>query len=157
MRKATLYAAVLIAALVVPATDAMASDNVYRWVDENGNVHFGDKPPEKTKAEIINIQSSPATNTQAASEPASAAASGQPSRAQQQRDERATRRKEDAERQEAVAAGCAQRYKLVSQLEPSTRVIIRDVETGEVMRMDDNERLKELDEAKAYIAENCNK
>jgi hypothetical protein len=32
-----------------------------------------------------------------------------------------------------------------------------EYEDGTVVRLDDNERLKTLDEAKAYIAENCNK
>jgi len=155
MYKAALYAVVLMTALVIPATHA--SDNIYRWVDEQGNVHFGDKPPEKASAEVVDIQPSPTKSSQSGAEPISTPAVEQPSRAQQQRDERATRRKEDAERQQAVEAGCAQRHQLVSQLEPSTRVMVKDIETGQVTRMDDNERLKVLGEAKAYLAENCNK
>ncbi len=155
MYKAALYAVVLMTALVVSATDA--SDNIYRWVDEQGNVHFGDKPPEKASAEVVDIQPGPAISSQSRAESISTPTVEQPSRAQQQRDERATRRKEDAERQQAVEAGCAQRHQLVSQLEPSTRVMVKDIETGQVTRMDDNERLKVLGEAKAYLAENCNK
>jgi hypothetical protein len=157
MYKATLYTALLMTALMITATDARAADDVYRWVDENGNVHFSDQPPEKVRAEVVELQPEPAISSQAAEEPASDAAAEQPSRAQQQRDERAEKRKESDERQAALAAGCAQRYELRSQLEPSTRVMVKDVETGEVTRMDDNERLKVLGEAKAYIAENCNK
>ena len=157
MNKAILYTVVLMAALVVSATDATAIDDVYRWVDEQGNVHFGDKPPEKAKAEVVDIQPSPTISAQPAVDPTSATAVEQTSRAQQQRDERAAKHKEDAQRQQAVAAGCAQRRQLVSQLEPSTRVMVKNVETGEVTRMDDNERLKQLGEAKAYIAGNCNK
>ena len=55
-----------------------------------------------------------------------------------------------------IAAGCEQRYQLVSQLEPSTRVIV-EYEDGTVGRLDDNERLEMLNEAKAYIAEKCDK
>ncbi len=157
MHKATLYTAIFLTALVLTATDATASDNVYRWVDEQGNVHFGDKPPEKTQAEVVDIQPGPAISSQRVAEAAPATTDAQPSRAQQQRDEREVRRKEDAVRQQALAAGCAQRQQLVSQLEPSTRVMVKDKETGEVTRMDDNERLKVLGEAKAYIAENCRK
>jgi hypothetical protein len=157
MHKATLYTAILLTALVLTATDATASDNVYRWVDEQGNVHFGDNPPGKTKAEVVDIQPGPTISSQPVAETVPVATDAQPSRAQQQRDERETRRKENAERQQALAAGCAQRHQLVSQLEPSTRVMIKDKETGQVTRMDDNERLKTLGEAKAYIAENCKK
>jgi hypothetical protein len=157
MHKATLYTALLMTALMMTATDARAADNVYRWVDDQGNVHFSDQPPEKVNAEVVELQPGPAISSQSAEEPASVADAEQPSRAQQQRDERAEKRKENDERQAALAAGCAQRFKLESQLEPSTRVMVKDVETGEVTRMDDNERLKVLGEAKAYIAENCNK
>ena len=157
MHKATLYTALLMATLMITATDARAADNVYRWVDDQGNVHFSDQPPEKVNAEVVELQPGPAISSQAAEEPASVADAEQPSRAQQQRDERAEKRKENEERQAALAAGCAQRYELRSQLEPSTRVMVKDIETGEVTRMDDNERLKVLGEAKAYIAENCNK
>ncbi len=157
MYKAALYAVILMVTLVVSTTDARAGDNIYRWVDEQGNVHFGDKPPEKARAEVVDIQPSPTISSRPAAEPTSTSAIEQPSRAQQQRDERATLRQENAERQEAVEAGCAQRHELVSQLEPSTRVMVKNIETGEVTRMDDNERLKVLGEAKAYLAENCNK
>ena len=157
MHKATLYTALLMAALMITATDARAADNVYRWVDDQGNVHFSDQPPEKVNAEVVECQPGPAISSQDAEEPALKADAEQPSRAQQQRDERAEKRKENEERQAALAAGCAQRYELRSQLEPSTRVMVKDIETGEVTRMDDNERLKVLGEAKAYIAENCNK
>lgn len=156
MHKATLFTAVLLTALVLTATDAAARENVYRWVDEQGNVHFSDQPPGEIKAEVVDIQPGPTISSQPVAETAPVATDAQPSRAQQQRDERETRRKENAERQQALAAGCAQRHQLVSQLEPSTRVMVRDIETGEVIRMDDNERLKTLGEAKAYIAENCN-
>jgi len=157
MRKATFCTVVLMTTFMITATDARASDNVYRWVDENGNVHFSDNPPEKVGAEVVDIQPSSEISPQAAEQPASVEEAGQPSRAQQQRDERAEKRKEDDERKAALAAGCAQRYELESQLEPSTRVMVKDIETGQVTRMDDNERLKVLGEAKAYIAENCNK
>ena len=157
MRKATFCTVVLMTAFMITATDARASDNVYRWVDENGDVHFGDNPPEKAGAEVVDIQPSSKVSPQQAEQPASVADAGQPSHAQQQRDERAATRKEDEERKAALAAGCAQRYELQSQLEPSPRVMVKNVETGAVTRMDDNERLKVLGEAKAYIAENCKK
>jgi len=163
MRYVTFYLAIMLAVFVFTATDAKAADEVYRWVDENGDVHFSDQPPKQVKSEVIDIRPStgigtqPAENTNADADTSTPAGAEQPSRAQQQRDERAEKRKEDAEKQSALAAGCAQRYELVSQLEPSTRVMIKDKESGEVTRMDDNERLKVLGEAKDYISKNCKK
>jgi len=150
--------AVLAAAITMAATDATAKDEVYRWVDDKGVVHFGDRPPEKTDAEAIGLRESDSTGVQPSTNPAASADAiideTEPSFAQQQREARAERRKEAAENQAAIDAGCQQRREIVAQLEPSTRVMVRG-EDGEVFRLDDNERLKALDEAKAYIAEKC--
>lgn len=154
MRIKALYTAVLIAVLALTATDAMATDGVYRWVDENGDVHYGDNPPRQADAEIVDIKpdASSGLKTDAYSKPEST--SGQPSRAQQLRDERALHHKEQSEKAEALAAGCAQRRASVAQLEPSTRVMVT-TEDGEVYRMDDNDRMAELGKLQAFITENC--
>ena len=157
MRISKFWMAVLTAAITLAAMDATAKDEVYRWVDDKGVVHFGDRPPEKTTAEAINLRETDSTGVKPLTDPAaSTEASGEaePSFAEQQRTERAERRRVAAERQAAIDAGCKQRREIVAQLEPSTRVMVRG-EDGDVYRLDDNERLKALNEAKAYIAENC--
>ena len=154
MRIATILTAVFISILVLSATDAIAENEIYRWVDENGVVHFGDRPGGQAGVEKIDIPESQINSAQPASAAASGDTSQPPSRAQQQRDERAEKRKEAAEKEQAIAAGCEQRRQLVAQLEPSTRVMVK-LEDGTVTRLDDNVRLETLGEAKAYIAENC--
>ena len=156
MRIATILMAVFISILVLSATDAIAEDEIYRWVDENGVVHFGDRPDGQAGVEKIDVQENRSSSTRASSAPVSSDTGQQPSYAQQQRDERAKIREETAEKEQAIAAGCEQRRQLVAQLEPSTRVMVR-LEDGTVTRLDDNERLETLAEAKAYIAENCDK
>jgi len=157
MRISTIWMVVLTAAMMLAATDATAKDEVYRWVDDKGVVHFGDQPPQKTNAETIDLRESDSTGVQPSVNPAASADNiyeTEPSYAQQQREARAERRKEAAETREVVDAACRQRREIVAQLEPSPRVMVRG-ENGEVYRLDDNERLKALNEAKAYIAENC--
>ena len=159
MRKVKILMTVFIPAFVLMASDAIAKDSVYRWVDDKGVVHFSNRPADAANAEKIDIQTSEVKSTAPVSDverDAIYAQPSEPSQAQQQRDERAKNRQEAAELAEAVAAGCDQRRQIVAQLEPSTRVMVRG-EDGEVYRLDDNERLKALDEAKAYIAEKCNK
>jgi len=150
--------AVLIATLANPATEASAADEIYRWVDENGVVHFGDRPPANATAEIISIQKSNSSDNATATDSASADLSKppepQPSAAQQKRDERAEKRAELEANEKIIAEACAQRRTIVSQLEPSTRVMVQ-LEDGTVERMDDNVRLETLNEAKTYIADNC--
>jgi hypothetical protein len=40
------------------AHNAVAADNVYKWLDKNGKVHFGDRPPPDASAsEALDIKS----------------------------------------------------------------------------------------------------
>lgn len=39
--------------LILLMLPAFASAEIYKWVDENGRVHFGDSPKEKDKAEKV--------------------------------------------------------------------------------------------------------
>lgn len=160
MRIATIIMAIFISTLALSARDAVAGDEIYRWVDKNAVVHFGDRPPDHTQTEQIDVQQGLVGTITAAPEHQPAGTDEQeepqPSYAQQIRDERAERRMISKENEKIIAEACAQRRKLVSQLEPSPRVIIR-YEDGRISRMDDNERLEMLAEAKTYIAANCDK
>ena len=160
MRFAILFVIIINAALTMWTSESSAQDEVYRWVDENGVVHFGDQAPQQQEAEVVSIPQTSGISIQPPSSPDSVDPAGeqepQPSAAQQARDARAERRAEIAEREKITAEACAQRRTLVSQLEPSTRVIVK-TEDGKVTRMDDNVRLETLNEAKTYIAENCDK
>ena len=160
MRIATNIIAVLFTSLLFLAMDAMADNEIYRWVDENGVIHFGEQPPEKGNAQSVSIPQSAGIDAQpsAGANPANPEdpLEPQPSVAQQLRDARAEKRAEAEENERIVAEACAQRRTLVSQLEPSTRVMVK-MEDGTVTRLDDNVRLETLDEAKTYIANNCDK
>lgn len=43
--------------LLMAASSASVADNVYKWVDDNGNVHFGQRPPQNRSSEVINTRS----------------------------------------------------------------------------------------------------
>ena len=45
--------ALLFTALIV--WSAMASAVVYKWTDADGKVHFGDRPPDGVKAEVVEL------------------------------------------------------------------------------------------------------
>jgi len=160
MRIAMFIITVLIATLQFVAKDAMAGEEIYRWVDEDGVVHFGDQAPAHTAVDEITIQQSMSRATPPPSESTPANADQppgpQPSIAQQQRNERAKKREEMEERKKEIAEGCKQRRELVAKLEPSPRVMVT-MEDGTVTRMDDSVRLEALNEAQTYIAKNCEK
>ena len=155
MHKATIIKTIIVATLALTAADALADDEIYRWVDENGTVHFDKQPPSNTEAEQVDIQLHQTGIVPSDSIP-DQQAEPQVSYAQQQRDERKKRREENAEKQEVTDAACAQRRKIVSELEWTPNIIV-EYEDGTVQRLDDNVRVETLNEAKVYIAANCNK
>ncbi len=155
MLKATISFSVLIAIFMLAATDAGAKDEVYRWVDENGVIHFDQQPGDHKEAVEIDIQSGVGGDPASAPAAPVTAPEPEPSIAQQRRDERAAKRQEAAEKQAVTDKACAEARQRVEWLEPSPRVMVTN-EDGSVSRLDDDKRLELLEEAKAYIARNCN-
>jgi len=145
-----------VAAFLAP--DSRAGDEIYRWVDEDGVVHFGDNAEGNPDAKLVEVKGTAGVSASPPPPTDTATPAGTPlsevSPAQQKREERAQRREEAAERQQQVAATCKLARERVATLEPSPRVIVQD-EDGTVSRMDDEERLSLLEEAKSYITENC--
>ena len=152
MRFATFFMIVFIGIFTVWAPQSAAQDEIYRWVDDKGVVHFGDRPSQQADVEKISIpesQPQPSAIQEEAQNP-------QPNLAQQLREERAEARREREANAEVTAKNCEKARELVSRLEPMTRVMVTH-EDGTVTRMDDNDRLEKLGEAKTFIAGNCDK
>ena len=160
MRFTTFFMIIFIGTLTTWAPQSSAQEEIYRWVDENGVVHFGDRAPKQIDAERISIPQSHVISAQPSADAAAVdptdAQDPQPSFAQQRRDERAEARREREANAEVTAEKCTKARQVVSQLEPSPRVIVTN-EDGTVSRMDDDYRLETIGKAKAFVAENCNK
>ncbi|MCP4765586.1 MAG: DUF4124 domain-containing protein [Gammaproteobacteria bacterium] len=45
--------------LILVASTSLQAGTILKWVDENGNVHYGDAPPATTKTENVSVQSAP--------------------------------------------------------------------------------------------------
>lgn len=50
--------AILVPIFIVMLSQPLSAE-VYRWVDDQGHVHFGDKPPDKQRARSIEISPAP--------------------------------------------------------------------------------------------------
>jgi hypothetical protein len=149
-----------------------AANEVFKWTDENGVVHFGDRPPEGQKTQIIDIPQASSSNNawatpspddaQPGSDSSAADATKLPgeeeeapmSLADQRREQIATDRKERREEREETERMCAKHRQRLTQMEPARRVFYTD-ETGQSVRMDDDVRMDLIAEDKAFIAENC--
>jgi len=160
MRTATIFLMIFSATfgMWVPAADAQ--DEIYRWVDKDGVVHFGDRPDSQGSAEIVEIQQDVNSDDSNAPESGSSASAQQPdpapSYAQQLRDERARKRAEAVAIKEKTDAACEKVRQYLATIEPSTRVMVTQ-EDGTVTRMDGELRAQKVAESKQFLAENCNK
>jgi PAS domain-containing protein len=147
-------------ALSLAITTGVQAETIYRWVDSDGVVHYSGNPPDDVDAKPVDPQTPsgglgvPAADINPQAPTDAAAQEPEISYAEQRRQERREQRekalKDNAERERKCAAMRQQR----AALEPSPRVIIRD-ENGNPVRMNDEDRLAKLDEAKKYLQENC--
>jgi hypothetical protein len=100
---------VLLCALLI-AWSGMASAVVYKWVDAQGKVHYGDQPPDGVKAEVVELlgthtSRSATANPTASTQNSKPAAPGQSSSSDSDKkavaeDVAATREKQCADAQE---------------------------------------------------------
>jgi len=158
---ANLLTAVLVLAAGLASVSVLANE-IYRWTDENGVVHFGDRPPEGQQTQAIHVpESQPSDTSDSGStadeqeSPPSAEEEAVPlTAAQARREKMAEDRKERREAQAEIDLMCQKHSKRVEQIEPYRRVYYTN-EQGESVRMDDDLRIELVDESKAYIAENC--
>jgi len=143
MRRMILACSVLLAL----STGATAGQ-IYKWVDAQGNVHFGSQPPEGQQAAEVNPN---ITQPKLSSEKKPQAAAPAEDSEQESIDAKV---KEDVAKQEAERKQyCENARTNLAQLENNPRVRIED--GGEVRRIDENERQERISELKKSIAENC--
>ncbi len=164
MQRILMTAIMVMAGLLFAAPGANASRDVYRWVDKQGVVHFGDRVPEGVKAIVVTVKPNtvqsvqsekpvmPATTTDQTPD---ADAGPELSYAEQQRQERAERRMKFAEKARKTEAQCEIMRHQKAFVEPSPRVLVKD-DDGTVRRLNDSEREDMLNEANAFLKANCN-
>ena len=154
MRIATYLFAILFATLALTSTIVLAEEKVYRWVDENGVVHFDSRPNSKAGAELVKLRKNPVPAAPVPEQPSPYAKDDEPSYAQQLRDERVKARKESAQKRSEIEPKCAWHKQRIAQLEPTPKVLIHK-EDGSVERMDDADRIERLRESRDFVLKNC--
>ncbi len=148
------------------------ANEVYTWTDADGVVHYGDKAPRGQKAQTITITESSRLSTtvddspHGDTQPDSVSAANtmndsaeqesipEQSIADAKREAIAKSRMERREKKAEMDRMCAKHSERLASIEPSRRVFYED-ESGETVRMDDEERVDLIEESKVFIAENC--
>ena len=129
------------------------AQQMYKWTDEDGVVHFSETPPEGQDAEASDIPAGAQPMGQA--DMSAPVPDDMHSVAEERREELA-RKRDEAQAEAAIRdAECSAKRAEVARLEPNRRVFYEDA-SGETVRMDDQVRVDRVAEAKKFIQENCN-
>ena len=151
-----LFTVILIAfvASAMSAGSAVAqSKTMYKWVDENGVVHFSDKKPMDAPVEEQSIPmdappSGPNPYADAVAENDTASV------AEQRRQDISANRKQAQADLAARQAQCESWKSELARIEPNRRVFYTN-DKGETVRADDVERTDRVAELKRLISNSC--
>jgi Domain of unknown function (DUF4124) len=137
------------------------TQTVYTWTDEKGVVHYTDTPPDNPNAVEIPATEAYRPGSTGVYPPADAAETGDEedpatvaSPADEQRQKMDEAREESQEKQAERARICKLARDRLETIEPSRRVFYTN-EQGETVRLDDEERVTLVEQAKTLIAANC--
>ncbi|WP_193162984.1 DUF4124 domain-containing protein [Microbulbifer hainanensis] len=139
---------ICLCALLLTAASADAEE-LYRWVDADGQVHFGDRPPQSAKAEDIEDKLRP-INSADAPTPHKAASGTQQANLQQQYESRQRQQAQQQRRQVAQACRKAQRDLHILQ----GRVMFVDA-NGKEVKITERERQQRAAELQREISRVC--
>jgi len=140
-------------ALLAPA----AAAQVFKWVDESGRTHYGEKPPPGVKATEVGVPPPP-SGAAAPPPPSWKDKELEMKRQRIERDQREdqSRQREAAEKQKAEARknDCENARSYLENLERGVRYYNRDAK-GERVFMEEQERAAAIETAKKRIRERC--
>ncbi len=137
----------LLAALLLPLVSAAAQ--VYKWVDEQGQIHFSQTPPEQIQAEVVELPRNPPPAKERleqlkkrAEEPLKRAA------------EQKKKRQQEEERARELEAFCEQQRKELEGLLNAQRIYVTDAQ-GNRIRAPEEERQARIRKVRESLAEHC--
>ena len=125
---------------------------MYKWVDEEGNTHYSEKPPAGD-VEVKTIKPPPKVDTDAA---VNAVEERKEAEAEQKESESKSAEEQAKKQQDAdlMKANCETARKNLESITDNPRVFTRD-EQGNRVRMGEDQRQASIDAAKKDIAEFC--
>ncbi|MBB3060562.1 DUF4124 domain-containing protein [Microbulbifer rhizosphaerae] len=135
-----------IIALLLSAAAATAEE-VYRWVDDEGKVHFGDRPPAQAAAKNIEGELRPINSADGGT------ARNAPRQQAKLQQEYESRRQRDAQqRQQQMARACHNARRQLRILQGRVTFVGGD---GKEVKMTERERQRQAEQLKREIARVC--
>ena len=146
------FAVVAVASLCFMSA-ADAGGKYYKWVDNAGVIHYGENPPDASKAQVVNVHTGVPTGTPATEEDL------EKKQAKLMGDEAADKEKkeekvESEENAKIVKENCEIYKQNLSALKNSPRIREKDAK-GEYRCLTEEEKAERTKGAETYIQENC--
>ena len=132
----------------------LAAEKIYKWVDEDGQIHYSSQKPVDQEVEKIKVRQGPKVTAPTASP-------------ETESDNKVADSKEDAEADAAAKAQlakadkvnrkkmCEQARNNLAALNATIRVNTIDEKTGQTVRMTDDQRVAAMKNAQQAIKEYC--
>ncbi|WP_395374291.1 DUF4124 domain-containing protein [Marinicella sp. W31] len=127
----------------------LAAQKIYKWVDENGQVHYSSQKPPGQDAEKLNIKAHDPEP------PAPAEEEGAEAPAEEEEADDATKAELAKLDKANLQRSCQQARSNLASLQNSYRVAQVDPKTGETVRLSDSQRASALKRARDNIKEFC--
>ncbi len=148
------YGRVPILLLVLGMCSATVPAQVYKWVDADGNVHYGQNRPRGVEAEPVKVQPPGLSEEQRALEldklKLKAGLGSENQEPEPEQGKQAATQMPEAVRKENCRIA---RHNLAALVQK--RRIVRTDEKGNLVRLDDDQRESRLQEAKNQVEEFC--
>jgi hypothetical protein len=144
LRRLPVIAALLLVTSASPAAD---TQGIYKWTDDQGEVHYTQFPPPGHKAVKLHAAPPPAHSPEVVT-------GNQLPQQQQKPSQGATDTTQQAEIQKVRKSNCEAARTNLANLQRGGNIRYK-LASGEVIRMTEEDRQKRIDEANKQIKENC--
>jgi hypothetical protein len=144
----------LLCFLLVFTTAAQSGDDkIYKWTDNNGEVHYTQQPPRGREAVTVRPAPPPPGNPEAERSELEQQMENLDQR-QQEAAKRSAEAEQQASNQKIREKNCATARRNLAELQQGGIKRYR-LPNGEVLRLNEEERQKRIAEANKQIEENC--
>lgn len=145
----------LVLLLLVVWTASASAAGVYKWVDEQGRVHYGERPPARTQAQEIAVKQAPPPPMPAEDEAARRDNQQRLLRAfEEEREQKKAQKQKSQEEEAKRERQCAVARDRVRRYETAARVYDLD-EQGNRRILSDEERAVTEQRARQEVARWC--
>lgn len=144
-----------IALLALAAATPALAETIYKWVDESGTVHYGERPPEGVDAELVTVTSAKPQGSVDDPYAETRAQQADQKEAEAERMVEAAAAIEQQQQEQArIEAACAAQKSRLEQLIPRSKILLQNPD-GTSRMLGDDERLAMIEESQKFVDENC--